>query len=263
MQQGVTDIPCCIAIRRLNTHGMRVKRMSWPRTIAKWMAIVAMITAVLAALTLCVRIGLTANENLENVQPGVRNALAKAVKESGADDVTAVTTAIAIAAGIAIAWYKLDIFREFEPHLTIVQTVESRPLGSSYTLVVVTATLMNNSKVQVKPRLGYCRLSQTSPLEDIEIVALYQGALARNNPSELEQISWPELYEIRQSWQEGDISIEPGEQHQEVFQFIIGRGTESVLALTAIRNPLYGKGNQNRAEIWRCYTFHNVPFAGA
>ena len=232
--------------------------MSWPRIVAKWSAIAAMVVAFAVAVILCARAGLTATANLEEGDRALHNVAAKVMKEANANDLRAIATTIAIAAGIAIAWYKLDIFREFEPHLTITQTVESQPIGNSYALIVVTATLTNNSKVQVKPRQGYCRLAQTSPLNDAEIVTLYQEALARDDTTEFEQVDWPGLYEIRQHWQDGDISIEPGEQHQETYQFVIVRSTESVVALTVIYNPLYGRGNRNRAESWRCYTFHDV-----
>ena len=136
--------------------------------------------------------------------------------------------------------------------------MDSRSIDDSYALVVVTATLTNSSKVQVKPRRGYWRLSQTSPLDDAEIVTLYQAAMERDDTSELEQISWPELYVVRQAWEDGDISIEPGERHQETYQFIIDGSTGSVVALTVIYNPLYGRGNRNRAESWRCYTFQDL-----
>ncbi len=232
--------------------------MSWPRIIAKWSAIAAMFAAFAVAIILCLRVGLTAAEGLDEGTRTLRNVTVAAIEKADANDLRAIVTTIAIAAGIAIAWYKLDIFREFEPYLTITQTVLSRTISASYALVIVTATLTNSSKVQVKPRQGYCRLAQTSPLNDGEVVALYQEALARDNTTELEQVDWPELYEIRQNWQSGDISIEPGEQYQETYQFIIARSTESVVALTVIYNPLYGRGNRNRAESWRCYTFHDL-----
>ena len=235
--------------------------MTWPRVVAKWSAIAAMVIAFAVAIVLCARLGLAATENLEESEQTLSNVTATVMREANTNDLRAIATTIAIAAGIAIAWYKLDIFREFEPHLTITQMVASRSIGTSYALVIVTATLTNNSKVQVKPRQGYCRLAQTSPLNDGEIVTLFQEALARDNTNELEQVDWPELYEIRQNWQSGDISIEPGEQHQETYQFIIARSTESVVALTVIYNPLYGRGNRNRAESWRCYTFHDLPRA--
>ena len=74
----------------------------------------------------------------------------------------------------------------------------------------------------------------------------------------MEQIGRPVLYEKRRSWLEGDISIEPGEEHQETFQFIVSRSVESVVALTVVNNPRHSKGSRNRAEAWRCYTFHDM-----
>lgn len=209
-----------------------------------------------------VRIALDAAENWAGEATVWHNAAA-AVQKADPSELSALATTLAIAAGIAIAWYKLDIFREFEPHLTITQTIISRPLGVSYALVAATATLTNSSKVQVKPRRGYCRLMQTSPFDDSEVVAINRSRssasdLADDGAADLEQIGWPLLYEVRSQWQDGDISIEPGEQHQETYQFIVDRGAEAVVAVTVIYNPLYDRGNVNRAESWRYYTFHDL-----
>ena len=228
------------------------------RRVAQGTVVVALAAALGTALLLLAGIGLAVAEDLAMPDAGRPGIAAAVAQNAGANELRAIATALAIAAGIAVAWYKLDIFREFEPHLTITQTVESRPLGDSYALVTATATLSNNSKVQVKPRAGYCLLRQTAPLDDSEVVAIYQAALARSDTTELEQFDWPMLHEIRQSWPEGNRSIEPGEQHQETYQFIISRDTKSVVVLTVIYNPQYGEGNRNRAESWRCYTFHDV-----
>ena len=232
--------------------------MNFLRIIARLTAMAAMASAIATAVILSARITIAAAENSENAHPTCWNVLLTAVKEASADEMRAIATAIAIAAGIAIAWYKLDIFREFEPHLTITQTVESWPLGNLYALVTVTAILTNNSKVQVKPRRGYCRLAQTAPLNDGDVVVLYQAEQLEPVTTGMEQIGWPILHEKQRTWQEGDISIEPGEEHQETFQFIISRNVETVVALTVISNPLHGRGNRNRAEAWRCYTFHDL-----
>jgi hypothetical protein len=81
-----------------------VVEMSWPRIIAIWAAIGAMGIAVVVAVAVCIRIGLAAFENLEEVQPTLSNVLAEAVKASGTDEATVVVTANAIVAGVAIAW---------------------------------------------------------------------------------------------------------------------------------------------------------------
>ena len=57
------------------------------------------------------------------------------------------TAAIMGAAIFAI--FKLQLFRDFAPHLTISHTINHRPIGESYMHLDVTATLHNSSRVKV------------------------------------------------------------------------------------------------------------------
>ena len=124
--------------------------------------------------------------------------------------------------------------------------------------MVATATLTNKSKVLVKPTKGYCRLSKTSPFNNEEVLELYHQS-EQDDDQTLEQFGWPLLKEVKREWKEGEIAIEPGEEHQETYQFIIDGTTESVIALTVIYNPAAGKPNKDAAETWKCYTFHTIP----
>ena len=224
---------------------------------AKTFAITTVATAVVVMAVLTARIVLDTEEQLKEGAKTPLNIAEVFVKEADSNDLRLIATAMAIAAGVAIAWHKLDIFREFEPHLTIEQTIQSQTLGDSYCLIVATAILRNNSKVLIKPREGYCRLAQISPLGDFEVIEIYMKSLRRDG-NNLEQLGWPILGEVRRIWGDGDIAIEPGECQQETYQFIVNGDTESVVALTAFYNPSYGEGVTNGAETWRCYTFHAI-----
>ena len=228
------------------------------KKIARTFATATIVAAVITIALLSVRIILEVQQNLgdEAGRPGeISEALVKEVR----DDLRHIATALAIAAGVSIAWYKLDIFREFEPHLSIEQTIESRRLGNSFRLIVATAILTNNSKVLVKPREGYCRLAQTAPLSDPSVVEIFTNSvLSGTEENGFEQFGWPVLGEVKRTWPEGDVAIEPGESHRETYQFIVDEGTESVVALTSIYNPAYNLDPASHAETWRCYTFHDV-----
>ena len=228
------------------------------KKIARTFAIATIVAAVITIALLSVRIILDVQQSL-NDEAGSPGEIAEALVKEVRDDLRHIATALAIAAGVSIAWYKLDIFREFEPHLSIEQTIESRRLGNSFRLVVATAILTNNSKVLVKPREGYCRLAQTAPLSDPSVVEIFTNAVRSGTEENgFEQFGWPVLGEVRRTWPEGDIAIEPGECHRETYQFIVDEGTESVVALTAIYNPAYNLDPPSHAETWRCYTFHDV-----
>ena len=227
------------------------------RKVTKTITIMTIATAAISIALVTGHIGMATAENLKD-QPKTSLNIAEAfVKEANSNDLRNIVTAMAIVAGLAIAWYKLDIFREFEPHLTIEQTIQSRLLGNSYRLIVANVVLTNKSKVLVKPLEGYCRLAQVSPLDDPEVIEIYLKAL-RQEDNNLEQFGWPLLAEVRRKWPDGDIAIEPSESHQETYQFIVDGDIESVVALTAIYNPAYREGVTGNAETWRCYTFYDV-----
>ena len=137
-----------------------------------------------------------------------------------------IVTAIAIFMAAAFAVFKLQIFRVFAPHLTISQRVSHRPVGESYIHIDVSATLQNSSRVKVELRKGFYLLQQIAPVEDQDVEDLYAQVFV---DKEIEDILWPKLYEVHRSWEESVLIIEPGEIHQEVCEFIVTRGVESVL----------------------------------
>ena len=235
------------------------KLVGMMRKIARTFAVATIVVAVIAIAFILGDIGWNITQSLKEEARHSRNIADVLFEEVSGDDLRNIATALVIAGGVSVAWYKLDIFREFEPHLSIEQTIESRRLGNSFRLIVATAILTNNSKVLVKPRKGYCRLAQTAPLSDPTVVEIFTNAV-RNGTEEngFEQFGWPLLGEVKRTWPEGDIAIEPGECHRETYQFIVDEGTESVVALTAIYNPAYNLDPASRAETWRCYTFHDV-----
>ena len=94
--------------------------------------------------------------------------------EELAGSVQSVVAIVAIVGGGAFAYYKLQIFRVFEPHLTISHEVSHRYIGDNYVHIAVTATLHNSSKVKMELRKGVFLLQQISPLSDEEIEPLYE-----------------------------------------------------------------------------------------
>ena len=121
-------------------------------------------------------------------------------------------TSVAIVVGGAFALFKLQVFRTFEPHLTITQEVTHRPVGDSYVHIVVTATLHNSSRVRVDLRQGLFRLQRIQPIPDEEVERLYAQAFVDHAERHLQ---WPILDEATRKWGENEASVEPGESYQE------------------------------------------------
>lgn len=166
--------------------------------------------------------------------------------------VQAVVIAVATIMTAYIAQDRLQIFRTFEPHLTIEQQVSHRHIGESYTHIGVTAVLRNNSKVKVEVREAIFRLSKIAPTQDADIEELYTDAFVNNA---FRYIQWELLYNAPRTWDENELIIEPNETHRESFEFIISDDIRTVLVYTYFRNVR----SQNGSDGWGVTTFYDIP----
>ena len=73
----------------------------------------------------------------------------------------AIATVVLICVGGIFAYRRLQLFRTFEPHLTISHNIRHRFTGDSYTHIDVTATLHNSSKIHLELREGFFLISIT------------------------------------------------------------------------------------------------------
>ena len=166
--------------------------------------------------------------------------------------VQAVVIAVATIMTAYIAQDRLQIFRTFEPHLTIEQQVSHRHIGESYIHIGVTAILRNNSKVKVEVRDAIFRLSKIAPIQDDDIEKLYTEAFVDNA---YRYVQWELLYNAPRTWDENELIIEPNETHRESFEFIISDDIRSVLVYTYFRNLR----SQNSVDGWGVTTFYDIP----
>ena len=113
-----------------------------------------------------------------------------------------VVTAIAIVAGGIFAYHKLQVFRTFEPHLTISHKVSHRTIGDSYVHVDAVATLHNSSKVKIELRKGFLRLQQVAPVSDEEVETLYADVFI---DGKYDDIQWPTRDEVTRVWEKDEL----------------------------------------------------------
>ena len=166
--------------------------------------------------------------------------------------VQAIVIAVATIMTAYIAQDRLQIFRTFEPHLTIEQQVSHRHIGESYIHIGVTAILRNSSKVKVEVRDAIFRLSKIAPIQDDDIEKLYTEAFVDNA---YRYVQWELLYNAPRTWDENELIIEPNETHRESFEFIISDDIRSVLVYTYFRNLR----SQNSVDGWGVTTFYDIP----
>ena len=169
----------------------------------------------------------------------------------------AVTTA-AVVVGGAWAYVKFQAFRDFEPHLTITQAVSHRSVSSGYVHLAVTATLRNSSKVKVEIRKGAYWLQTVAPFEDEQIDDLYREVFVDGREK---SIQWPVYDTIEHAWEEGEFVIEPGESHQETYEFIVSHRIESVAVYAYFKNPRRSKSSRT-AEGWSATTVYDIVRSG-
>ena len=122
--------------------------------------------------------------------------------------VQALVTVWAICVAGIYALYKLEVFREFQPHLSINQSISDRRISPKYTHLAVTAQLKNTSKVAIEIRQSMFRVQQIAPLTDEDVEVLYKD-YSLNQDSE-NYILWPTYNEIKNTWAPGSFAIEQG-----------------------------------------------------
>ena len=157
-----------------------------------------------------------------------------------AKDVAAIiqssVTAVAIVVGGIFAYYKLQLFRDLEPHLTISHEVSHRFIGDSYVHIAVTANVYNGSKVKVELNQALFSVQLLSPISDENVESLYEERRDDRDENYTHHIQWPTLDEIEQRWTENELVIEPNGTHPEIVEFILSSDVESVMIYTYFYN---------------------------
>ena len=168
--------------------------------------------------------------------------------------VQAVAVSVAACLGGGFAAYKLGVFRTFEPHLTISHEVRHRRVGDVYIHIDVIATLRNTSQVKIELREADFSLQQVAPLPSEAVERLYEEVFVDRTQT---YPQWPILDEVERIWGSGELIIEPGESHQETYEFIALSHIESVLIDTYFRNPRWSKSSDS-AEGWGAATVYDT-----
>lgn len=162
-------------------------------------------------------------------------------------------TALVLVVGGIFAYRKLQLFRDFEPHLTVTQSVSSRAVRSQYAHIAVTATLHNSSKVRVEVRECLFQIHQVQPLSDDDVEHYYVEAFREDGSAYIE---WPIIDEVMRRLEPNEIVIEPGAYHHEPCEFILSRNVTTVLVYSYFFNTAYSENGQS-AQGWSATTVHD------
>ena len=166
-------------------------------------------------------------------------------------------TALVLVAGGVFAYRKLQLFRDFEPHLTVTQYVNTRAVGNQYAHIAVTTTLHNSSKVRVEVRECLFRIHQIQPLSDDDVEHYYVEAFQNGGDG---YINWPVLEQIERSLQPSELVVEPGEYHHEPCEFIVSSDVQTALVYSYFYNEQWAEHSRS-AQGWTATTVHDIVLA--
>ena len=168
--------------------------------------------------------------------------------------VQAVFTILAIVAGGFIAAAKLQLFRDFEPHLTISQEVSHRFINNRYVHIDVTATVKNTSRVRVDIREGFFQVQQVLPVTNEEVERIRAQVFVEKK---YDTPLWRTIDEASRIWNENGFYLEPGESNLVPCEFLIPANVESVLVFMIITNSKFPRGVQ-APRYWSASTVYDI-----
>lgn len=132
--------------------------------------------------------------------------------------VQSAVTAFAIVVGGLLAYFKLQVFRDFEPHVDVANDIRYRLMNDTYVHINVRATIHNTSRVKVEFRRARFSILQVLPNSNDDIKDIHDQVFIADEKRDMQ---WPVLNVIEQEWDAGKLIVEPGEKHSESQEFIV------------------------------------------
>ena len=166
--------------------------------------------------------------------------------------IQALAAATAIGLGGVFALFKLQVFRDLTPHLTVSHEIGHRLISPNYALIDVTIELRNSSRVHVELREAFFRLQMVAPLSDKEAGLLYDDMRA-----DQAQATWPLLLRTQRNWDEGELVVEPGESRRESYDFLVSSDVSAARVYTFFHNPSFQEGGGS-ARGWGATTVYDM-----
>ena len=193
--------------------------------------------------------------------------LANIEKLSGVKDLSSVFQAgvavIAIVAGGIIALFRLEAYRDFEPHVDVTHETTYRIMNDTYAHINVRTTLHNTSKVKVEFTRAMLSIQRVLPMSNEEIKRVHDQVFISK---EHQDMQWPILGVLENTWNPGELVVEPGEKHSEMHEFIVlleDASTVKILTYYYDQRSRRQSGNQYEQSDefgWQAVTFLDILF---
>ena len=171
--------------------------------------------------------------------------------------VQSVVTVIAIVTGGIFALFKLQAFRDFEPHVDVTHDIRHRLMNNTYLHIDVTATLHNTSRVKIEFRRAQFSILQVLPNSSDDIVRKRNQVFFEG---ESRDIKWQVLDFIEHEWDPRELVVEPGGKHSESQEFIVPiEDAETVRIDTFFFDPRYSQSSDDVDGFgWSATTFYDI-----
>ena len=155
-----------------------------------------------------------------------------------AEILVAVATVIAFIVG-GMWSYKLFVKKRLKyPRANITHKILHKPIPSGKVLLHVTTVISNTGDVLLSLISGTTRIQQMLPLSQEVLNGISEG---KDPVCEQEtEIEWPLLMDRDSDWKEREFEIEPGEEDQIVYDFIIDANVQTVVVYSYLKNVSKG-----------------------
>ena len=219
----------------------------WPESQTRRAMTVA---AILLLLIACIFVGSLVFANIH--------------KLSGVKDLASVFQAtvavVAIVVGGIIALFRLEAYRDFEPHVNVTHETTYRIMNDTYAHIDVRATLHNTSKVKNEFTRALLSVQLVLPMSNEEIERIHYQVF---DLREYEEMQWPTLYIVERTWNPGELVVEPGGEHSETHEFIVpleDASTVKILTYYYDQRSQRPSGNQTEPDEfgWQAVTFLDI-----
>lgn len=145
------------------------------------------------------------------------------------------------------------LYRKRFPRTIITQHATFYPASEEFSLMATDIVVKNTGNVLLKIREWRVQLSQVLPPQG-ELDFYIRTPISLTENSAIEVIEWHPLLSINREALSGDSEIEPGEEMQFFYTFLI----PSKLKLVLLRTELHNENKRRKNLIWHQTTIHST-----
>ena len=164
--------------------------------------------------------------------------------------------AVSIIGGAVIAAWRLNIFRDFQPSVTIELEVHSCETAPSWTAITISARITNTSRVKITIPETHWGVRSLAPYTDEWIAEHANSALSTSSVEETNFVfPWDVIHHIAET--EKSAYVEPGETHTEAVSFPISAVYRDIDVMVAVRRSTWPKGKRSK-HVWTAQCVHRI-----